>query len=239
MLHRLREERSSDTIDPFCILFAPDSRRGPKVSAGYPPVDLTILLAILLANSIKIIRNKNGMNIPTRQECFNLMHAMKMMDHIKAHSIQVCRVALALAAPLQSRSGRPDLELLRAAALLHDITKTRSFTTGEKHASTGAELMETLGYPELGHIIGQHVQLDVYFSSTYPTEAEILNYADKRVLHDKVVSLEKRMDYIYQRYGKTDKDRRRLENLHKLTETLEGRIFRFLAYAPADLINNL
>ena len=93
--------------------------------------------------------------------------------------------------------------------------------------------------PEVGDIIGQHVQLDAYFSPPCPTEAEILNYADKRVLHDKVVSLEKRMDYIYQRYGKTDKDRKRLVNLHKLTETLEKRIFGFLPYAPDDLINHL
>ena len=162
-----------------------------------------------------------------------------MMDHIKAHSIQVCRVATALAAPLESQPVRINLALLQAAALLHDITKTRSFVTGEKHASTGAELLETLGYPEVGYLIGQHVQLDAYFASAYPTEAEILNYADKRVLHDKVVSLEKRMDYIYQRYGKTDQDRKRLENLHTLTETLERWIFGFLPYSPDDLIFHL
>jgi uncharacterized protein len=179
------------------------------------------------------------MKIPLKQACFDLMRQMEMMDHIRAHSIQVCRTATALAVPLQANAVHPNLELIQAAALLHDITKTRSFTTGEKHASTGAKLLEDLGYPAVGRIIGQHVQLDAYFSSTHPTEAEILNYADKRVLHDQVVSLEKRLDYIFQRYGKTDRDRRRLERLRSKTEALEAWIFRFLPYTPEELADHL
>jgi uncharacterized protein len=66
--------------------------------------------------------------IPSDQECRQLMMEMGMMEHIAAHSRQVCRVALLLTDGL----GRPDpeRELIRAAALLHDITKTRSFQTG-------------------------------------------------------------------------------------------------------------
>ena len=162
-----------------------------------------------------------------------------MMDHIKAHSVQVCRVATVLAVPLQGHPGHPHLELLQAAALLHDITKTRSFKTGEKHASTGAKLLEELGYPEVGRIVGQHVQLDTCFSSPCPTEPEILNYADKRVLHDKVVPLEERMDYIFQRYGRTERDRKRLKRLLKMTRAVEAWIFRFLPFTPDDLTHRL
>ncbi len=167
------------------------------------------------------------------------MQAMGMKDHIKAHSVQVCRVATALAIPLQTYAPHPHLELLQAAALLHDITKTRSFQTGEKHAETGAELLETLGYPEVARIVGQHVRLDSLYLSPYPTEAEIVNYADKRVLHDTVVPLEKRMNYIFHRYGKTERDRNRLEALRKMTEAIEAWIFQFLPYAPNDLADRL
>ena len=92
------------------------------------------------------------------------MQKMAMMDHIKAHSVQVCRVATALVVSMADPPTLLDVELIQAAALLHDITKTRSFKTGEKHASTGAALLDALGYPEVGRIVGQHVQLDTYFS---------------------------------------------------------------------------
>ncbi len=179
------------------------------------------------------------MQIPTRDACFDLMQKMQMMDHIKAHSIQVCRVATALVVPLTDHPAPPDLNLVQAAALLHDITKTRSFETGEKHATSGANLLETLGYPEVGRIIGQHVQLDAYFSAAFPTEAEILNYADKRVLHEKVVSLKERMDYIEKRYGKTDEDRNRLKYLRKITQDMERWIFQFLPFSPKDLLKEV
>ena len=73
----------------------------------------------------------------------------------------------------------------------------------ENHARTGAQFLSDRGYPEVGHIVRQHVVLDEYFASEELTEAEIVNYADKRVLHDQVVSLKERKYYILE---KTNKD---------------------------------
>jgi len=100
--------------------------------------------------------------------------------------------------------------MIRAAALLHDITKTRSFQTLEDHAETGARLVADLGYPEVGRIIGQHVRLESYPPARTPSEAEIVNYADKRVLHDRIVSLDERMGYILKKYGDAPDDLSRL-----------------------------
>jgi HD superfamily phosphodiesterase len=38
------------------------------------------------------------MQIPTSEQCYQLMCEMKMMDHIVAHSMQVCQVATFIAA---------------------------------------------------------------------------------------------------------------------------------------------
>ena len=81
------------------------------------------------------------------------MHGMEMMEHIVTHSRRVCQVAVCIAEHLNHQSRQPNLKLVIAAALLHDITKTRSFKTGENHANTGARLMESLGYREVGDII--------------------------------------------------------------------------------------
>ncbi|RJQ53155.1 MAG: HDIG domain-containing protein [Desulfobacteraceae bacterium] len=175
------------------------------------------------------------MQLPTRAECFDLMRKMDMMDHIRDHSVQVCRVAIALASPLQNDPNPPDLRLLEAATLLHDITKTRAFETGENHAATGAQLLIELGFPEVGHVVRQHVQLDSYLLTGVLTEAEITNYSDKRVLHDQVVPLSQRMVYIMDRYGKTEANRNRISSLWEKTKALEERIFKRLPFQPEEL----
>ncbi|MFZ0612402.1 MAG: HD domain-containing protein, partial [Desulfobacterales bacterium] len=76
------------------------------------------------------------MRIPSRETCYRLMREMAMLDNIVRHSLQVCRVADWLVWQL-ARKGRPlNRDLVEAAALLHDITKTRSLTTGEKHSES-------------------------------------------------------------------------------------------------------
>ncbi|MFW6241518.1 MAG: HDIG domain-containing metalloprotein, partial [Thermodesulfobacteriota bacterium] len=81
------------------------------------------------------------MAIPTRTECYRLIFESGMLDHIVAHSLQVSRVALLLTDALNASGADLDRPLIRSAALLHDITKTRSLETGERHSETGAEFL--------------------------------------------------------------------------------------------------
>jgi putative nucleotidyltransferase with HDIG domain len=175
------------------------------------------------------------MDIPSKKECYQLIREMEMMEHIVAHSVQVCRVALLLADHLTACNLPLNRKLIQASALLHDITKTRSFKTGENHALTGDDHLSGLGYPQVGRIVGQHVKLNSYFASDTPDEAEIVNYADKRVLHDAIVSLEQRMDYIIQRYGKAPEHRQRLRYIRDKSEEMEERIFRYVPFSPESL----
>ena len=171
--------------------------------------------------------------IPTEETCRRLIAEMGMLEHIVAHSLQVRRVALFLADRLEI----PGLnrELIRAAAHLHDITKTRSFNTHENHAETGGSLLTDLGYPEVGCIIAQHVRLAHYFSSATPTEAEIVNYADKRVLHDQITPLSGRIAYILERYGGSLERTQDILLTWQKTERLEARLFERLPFSPEDI----
>ncbi len=176
-----------------------------------------------------------AMKIPTRDQCFRMMSAMKMMDHIVIHSLQVCRVATFLTDHLAERNTGLNLDLIRAAALLHDITKTRSFKTQENHAMTGGQHLTEQGYPEVGELVRQHVRLDEYPHPVVLAERQIINYADKRVLHDRVVSLDKRLDYILEKYSKTPKHKQKIHWLWEKTREMEAEIFRTLSLTPDDL----
>jgi uncharacterized protein len=158
-----------------------------------------------------------------------------MPAHIVDHSVQVCRVALLLTEKLKSAGIKLNYSLVQASSLLHDITKTRSFITGENHASTGHQLISGMGYSDVGQIIGQHVRLKHYPMIKIPGEADIVNYADKRVLHDKIVPLKARMEYILERYGIKQEHRKRIKTLWEKTEEMEAAIFKYLIFSPEDL----
>ncbi len=179
------------------------------------------------------------MRIPPQKQCLEMLMDTQMPDHIQAHSKLVCRVALMLADGLAEAGVPLNRPLVMASALLHDITKPRSFKTGENHSQTGGEYLTDLGYPEVGDIVRQHVILDAYFAGESPTEAEIINYADKRVLHDKIVPLNDRMDYILETYAKTELHRQWMKKVRAETERLEKRIFAYLSFSPSDLIERL
>ncbi len=179
------------------------------------------------------------LRIPTEEECYRLIREMEMLEHILSHSRLVCRVALYLADRIIEQSYPLNRELIMAAALLHDITKTRSFETEEDHAQTGGKLLDDRGYPEVGRIVGQHVRLEIFDRSGPPTEAEIVNYADKRVLHDEIASLADRMDYIRQRYCRTANHEARYCRLLAEAIALEEKLFRLTGFSPEDLAGGI
>lgn len=181
-----------------------------------------------------MVSNLN-IQIPTVEECYRLMCDMKMMDHIVVHCIQVCRVATFLTDHLNAHHNRLNYQLIQAAALLHDITKTRSFKTEENHALTGGQYVVKAGYPEVGELVRQHVRLDVYPNPVVLGEVEIISYADKRVLHDKVVSLDKRKSYILEKYGKLSEHQKKIRWLWRKTIALEDKIFYNLSLVPEDI----
>ena len=77
------------------------------------------------------------------------------------------------------------LPLVTAGALLHDLGKTPCLGTLTNHAELGAGFLEELGYPHVAQVVREHVHLDRNIMDPRPLrEAELVNYADKRVLHE-------------------------------------------------------
>lgn len=175
------------------------------------------------------------MKLPSRAKCFVIIHEMDMMDHIIDHSVMVSHVAAFLGNRLLKTNPGLNVRLTEISALLHDITKTRSFTTGEMHSETGKVLLEKMGFPEVANIIRQHVILDCYNETGPVTEIEIVNYSDKRILHDQIVSLEERLEYILNKYGKNKDYLDRIHAMWENTILLEEKLFKTLDFEPGDL----
>ncbi|MBW1740921.1 MAG: HDIG domain-containing protein [Deltaproteobacteria bacterium] len=181
--------------------------------------------------------------IPTREQCFELIQRYKMLPHIVRHSELVTDVALLIARELNKHGQHLDLALIEAGALLHDITKTMSIQTMEDHAQTGGELLTSLGYPAVANIVRQHIRVDPGTSDPDAvTEAEVVNYADKRVKHEEVVDIEERFRDVLNRYAKKVSGlRARLEKVQRETRLLEEKIFSKINILPEqikDIVSN-
>ncbi len=130
--------------------------------------------------------------VPTPEECFYLIEKHEVMDHIREHCRKVAEVAVFLAEQLETAGLVLNTDLIKAAALLHDIAKLRALEEGVNHAELGAAILDGAGYPAIASIVKQHVCLSSPVTGTPISEAEIVNYADKRVLHTTVVGLKER-----------------------------------------------
>src|SRR5512140_448506 len=131
--------------------------------------------------------------LPTYHACLALMEAHAMLPNIREHSFRVMQVADRLAQALAAAGFALHLPLISAGALLHDIAKTACLGTANNHAHLGADILIDLGYPELALVVREHVRLEEDVADPRPLrESEVVNYADKRVLHAQVVTLEAR-----------------------------------------------
>ena len=166
--------------------------------------------------------------IPSQKECDELMAKYCMLPNIIAHSRQVMRVALMITDNLKNGVSI-NRDLVMGAALLHDITKTRSLETREPHDQSGGELLRKLGFSRIGEIVEQHVILLDFDPKGRLEEREIINYADKRVMHDRIVSLAERVQDLIQRYGATEEIKNRIRQNESNAYAIEKKIAGFIA----------
>ena len=159
-----------------------------------------------------------------------------MLPNIRAHSIIVARVAEIITHGLIGAGHELSLNLIIAGALLHDIGKTACLDNDDDHAAKGVEICLYQGLEPIAEIVGEHVILRNYSPGHSFTEKEIVYYADKRVNHDQVVSLQERLAYILERYGMNNPSRREaIKKNYAICQDLETRLFSSLSFGPFEI----
>ncbi|MBW2615396.1 MAG: HD domain-containing protein, partial [Deltaproteobacteria bacterium] len=180
--------------------------------------------------------------IPSIETCFELMDKYRMLENIKTHSIVVTKVAHLIALGLRDAGLDISIEKVVAGALLHDIGKTPSLGTGQDHSEIGRQLCLENHLDETASIVAEHVRLKNYNLNGDYSEKEIVYYSDKRVNHDTIVSLEDRLAYILDRYGKNKEGICRAIRMNfELCKRVEKKLFKKLTFSPeslADLAEN-
>jgi uncharacterized protein len=174
--------------------------------------------------------------IPTVDQCLELMKKYDMLENIKAHSIMVEKVARIIALEIIKAGTNVSIEMITAGALMHDIGKTSCLNTRDDHAEKGSEICIRNSFKEIAEIVREHVILESFDPSGIVNEKEIVYYADKRINHDMIVSLDERLEHLLIRYAMGNK---RIEGLIEenfiLCKKVEKKLFKLLSFRPEDL----
>jgi hypothetical protein len=148
----------------------------------------------------------------------------------------VAAVARRIAVALRTGGEPLDVGLVGAAALLHDIAKAPCLESRLDHALEGGRVLRALGLEAVAAIVERHVLLGEWDPLGPVTGAEVVNYADKRVLYVDVVSLPERFRDLIARYGRGHADlERRIRRNWETMEAVETKIFGRLPFGPEAL----
>ncbi|MBD3249126.1 HD domain-containing protein [Candidatus Woesearchaeota archaeon] len=169
--------------------------------------------------------------VPSTEECKRLWDEFDMPENIRQHSLNVNKAAMQIAEKLKKAGEDIDLGLVNAASLLHDLDKFRTLDDVHNHGHMAESWLKERGYNKVGEVIRKHIVPEIMKDSKAGWEDKVVNYADKRVLNEKIVSLEKRFEYLRKRYRKFfSKDH------EDAIIALEDKIFKKMDITPDDII---
>ena len=152
------------------------------------------------------------MKIPTQEQCIEILKK-NVPDNVIAHLKAVCDFSEKVMDIVEKRSIKVNRELVKAAALLHDVKKL-----SPNHELTGSEYIKSLGYSEVANLIKKHGLSKLNDEDFIPKtwEEKIVFYSDKRLKNDKIVSVDERFEDIRKRYKRDI-----IEHEYQLTKKIE------------------
>lgn len=192
----------------------------------------------------------NDIALPPRSEIESWRKDVKLPEHICKHCDAVGVLGKEYAEGLLKRGTVCRPKAIKAAGELHDLFRFVDFRSngsyapqedeltkkhwkevaakysGKGHEATCAAFLKERGFSEIAEIVHSHGlnALDEMESPLKTIEQKILFYADKRIMFDKIVSLNERFDDFVERYGDgVESDR--AKKWRKKTKEVEVELF--------------
>lgn len=216
---------SRDYISEIMTSPAPDGLRGilknhEAEARGVEVDDEAVLLDMdTLKDYHRLLGYGDREEIPDRKQCMKLLEEAGVEEPVKAHCCAVAAVACQLVRLLNSAGAGLDENLVRAAALLHDIRRSE-----KNHALAGAMLLRARGCARVAGIVAAHMDIESV-SGGIPTETEVVYLADKLVMGRCRVPLKERFAAAVERHKDDEKVLasiwRRKEHAAKIKKKLE------------------
>jgi putative nucleotidyltransferase with HDIG domain len=172
--------------------------QGGTTAREVPVADEAILLDMDTdASYRRLVARLEREDVPSADACRVLMtQVAQVPEAVWRHCRAVAAVAEALAAALNRAGAALDLDLARAAGLVHDIAKTQA-----DHAAAGAAMLAALEYPRVAAAVAVHMDLDTAPDRPLD-EAQLVFLADKLLEGERLEGLAARKARKLAKYGK-------------------------------------
>ncbi len=188
-----------------------------------------------------------------------LLEEFHVPAHIRRHSEKVAAICRFIGEKIDG----VDLDLLEKAAMLHDLVRICDFTKwnpqnfpdkhpeeshqkweeirekhkDKSHEEAAYEVLAERGEKKVAELIRSHRFQIILEPEPFKTwEEKILYYADKRVEHDQIVSLEERLDRGKERNAVTEDQKARSDEARPKIYALEKEICEAAGIEPEDLL---
>lgn len=148
-------------------------------------------------------KRSENMSIEKMKTCLALLEKHGVPQNIIEHSLKVKEVAMFISRKLQASGTHVNLGIVNDASLLHDIDKHKTLNDNENHGKLSEKILLEEGISrEIASCARKHHLSNILEEKPFDTiEEKVIYYADKRVVHDKIVSLNERFAYLKKRYG--------------------------------------
>jgi len=153
------------------------------------------------------------MSYITKEYAMELLENNQTPEHVILHCMEVARVSEILAGELNKYGYNLSLEVIKGAAMLHDISRV-----DENHGEAGARIAESKGFQREADIIKNHMHYQITDDVNNLREIDIVCLGDRMVKEGQYVGLKLRMDYILNKF----------KNNPKAEETIKMRIFEYI-----------
>lgn len=205
-------------------------------------------------------------SLPSRKECLALLAEYNVPPHIVSHSKVVAKLAVFLAKRLNEKGAVVNVTLLEGACLLHDLLRVHDFKDSDynkfeqdipekgkarwknlrakykacSHEDAAYEILKEK-YPALALTIKRHRYMALLDEKEKPQswEEKLLYYADKRVMHDKIVPLKERLTEGHKRnayqHGSPEQSKINIAKVDPLIYEMEKEIFEKIALDPLEV----
>ena len=157
-----------------------------------------------------------GTQIPSEEECYAIIKRSNTPEKVIKHCQQVAQLSCVIASALTRSGCQLNLELIKAAALLHDLAKGKP-----NHAQVGASMLAN--YPEIAKIVAEHTDICLNFDQPI-AEKEIIYLADKLVLGDRIISLQDRFAGPLELHKNDQEVTRKIRQRFSNAETIQTKI---------------
>ena len=151
------------------------------------------------------------MKYPSRKEAINILKRYRVPKNVIKHSLDVEKIAVAIAKQLKKSGNKVDIDLIRVSAILHDLGRWKysrergSDEYSYLHSYESGRILRKLGYYGLSRIVEEHFGIteDEARKLGIPNphnmmpkriEAKIIFIADK--IRTNKASLEGILDYL-------------------------------------------